>query len=173
MCSYLDDASNTSAYLNDWRLRRPDAGFLFRFLDVRLFAISPNLALSAIRVYGTTDSKSDLKKKSEATQVCHDLVRRSDFYLALTNSTDSSKRSVRATKDDTQQEYIRLQQNAKSNDKALNKALSKAIEAVLREDNVNNVVIKCEKQELKGTNLKPDIEIDITDVEVVCLEVTL
>ncbi|MEQ9414898.1 MAG: hypothetical protein RIF39_13760, partial [Cyclobacteriaceae bacterium] len=121
MCAYLDDESNTSAYLNDWRKRRIDAGFLFRFLDVRLFSISPNLALSAVRVYGSDAAKSALKKKSEGKKICHDLVRRSDFYLALTDQTDSSKRSVRATKDEAQAEYLRLQQNAKSNDKDLNK----------------------------------------------------
>lgn len=172
MCSYLDDDSNPSAYLNDWRSRRSTAGFLFRFLDVRLFAISPNLALSAIRVYGCTEAKKNLKKKSESTQICQDLVRRSDLYLALTGTIDSSRRSVVATKDDTQQEFLRLQQTAKSNDKIFNKALAIAIEEVLREEGLRDITIKSEKQELKGTNLKPDIEIDLSDTEVICLELT-
>ncbi|MFS4418768.1 ATP-binding protein [Maribacter sp. 2307ULW6-5] len=172
MCAYLDDDSNKSAYLNDWRKRRVDAGFLFRFLDVRLFSVSPNLSLSAIRVYGSESTKSSLKKKSEAKKICHDLIRRSDFYLALLGKTDSSKRSVRATKEEAQAEYLRLQQNAKSGDKELNKAISKALEEVLKEDGFKGIKIKCEKQELRGTNLKPDIEIDLTSKEVVCLELT-
>jgi len=172
MCAYLDDESNTSAYLNDWRRRRSDAGFLFRFLDVRLFSVSPNLALSAVRVYGSDSAKSTLNKKSETKKICHDLIRRSDFYLALTNQTDSSKRSVRATKDEAQAEYLRLQQNAKSGDKELNKAISTALEEVLKEDGVKGVSIKCEKQELRGTSLKPDIEIDLSETEVICLELT-
>lgn len=172
MCAYLDDDSNKSAYLNDWRKRRTDAGFLFRFLDVRLFSVSPNLALSAVRVYGADSTKSNLKKKSEAKKICHDLVRRSDFYRALTNQTDSSKKSVRATKEEAQSEYLRLQQNAKSGDRELNKAVAKAIEAVLEEDGFKGISIKCEKQELRGTNLKPDIEIDLSITEVVCFELT-
>jgi energy-coupling factor transporter ATP-binding protein EcfA2 len=172
MCAYLDDESNPSAYLNDWRSRRVDAGFLFRFLDVRLFNISPNLALAAVRVYGTPSIKNVLNKKSETRKICHDLVRRSEFYLALTGQTDSSKRSVRATKDEAQAEYLRLQNNAKTGDKELNKAIGKALENVLIEDGVKNIKIKCEKQELKGTNLKPDIEIDLSHTEVVCLELT-
>lgn len=172
MCAYLDDDSNTSAYLNDWRKRRSDAGFLFRFLDVRLFAVSPNLALSAVRVFGEDESKSPLKKQSEAKNICIDSIKRSDFYLALTGQTDSSKRSVRSTKEDTQHEFIRLQQSAKSKDKLLNKAIASALEETLRDDRVSDFKIICEKQELKGTNLKPDILIELTSNEVICLELT-
>ena len=172
MCAYLDDDSNPSAYLNDWRSRRADAGFLFRFLDVRLFGISPNLALAAARVHGNDIVKNSLKKKSESKKICHELVRRSEFYLAMTGQTDSSKRSVRGTKDEAQAEYLRLQDKARSSDKELNKALATAIQEVLEEDGVDNITIRCEKQELKGTNLKPDIEIDISSTEVVCLELT-
>jgi hypothetical protein len=53
----------------------------------------------------------------------------------------------------------------------LNKALSKAIEDLLHKDG-KKYIIKSEKQELKGTTLKPDVEIDITSSEVVCLELT-
>jgi energy-coupling factor transporter ATP-binding protein EcfA2 len=172
MCSYLDDESNTSAYLNDWRARRSDAGFLFRFLDVRLFSISPNLALSSVRVYGDDNSKKALKKQSETASICHDAFKRSEFYLALTGQTDSSKRSAKTTVIDTQHEYIRLQQAAKSQDKLLNKAFSTALEETLKQSGVKDFIIKCEKQELKGTNLKPDVQIELSSSEVVCLELT-
>jgi energy-coupling factor transporter ATP-binding protein EcfA2 len=172
MCSFLDDASNKSTYLNDWRKRRSDAGFLFRFLDVRLFYISPNLALSTARVYGSNEIKEVLNKKSEAKSICLDAMKRSDFYLALCSRTDSSKRSGKGTNQDTQHEYIRLQKHAKGNDKNLNKSFSKALEETLIEDGFNNFSITCEKQELKGTNLKPDILINMENDEVICLELT-
>ena len=70
MCAYLDDLSNKSSYLNDWREKRSQAGFLFRFLDVRLFAVSPNLALSTARVYGSQSIKEKLKKPSESGRSC-------------------------------------------------------------------------------------------------------
>lgn len=172
MCAYLDDDSNKSAYLNDWRNRRPDAGFLFRFLDVRLFAVSPNLALSAVRVFGEDETKLNLRKQSEARNICLDSIKRSDFYLALTGQTDSSKKSVRSTNEDTQHEFIRLQQSAKSKDKLLNKSIASAIEQALKDDNVSNFKIRCEKQDLKGTNLKPDILIELLSNQVICLELT-
>ena len=172
MCAYLDDETNTSAYLNDWRARRSDAGFLFRFLDVRLFSISPNLALSSVRVYGDQSLKTKLNKQSETTSICHDAFKRSDFFQALNSQTDSSRRSVRTTAQDTQNEYLRLQQTAKSGDKLLNKAFSNGLEQSLNQDGITDFVIKCEKQELQGTNLKPDVQIDLPTDEVVCLELT-
>jgi len=172
MCSYLDDVNNKSAYLNDWRSKRNQTGFIFRFLDVRLFYMSPNLALSAIRCYGSLNSKSKLNKKIENKKICHDLVKRSNIYLSLTNHTDSSKRSERATKPETQHEYLRLQQLARNQDTELNKALAEAIKSVLIDDGYKSVSIKSEKQELKGTNLKPDIMIELNNNEVVCLELT-
>lgn len=172
MCSFLDDGSNKSSYLNDWRQRRSDAGFLFRFLDVRLFYISPNLALSTARIHGNIDIKETLNKKSESKSICYDAMKRSDFYLALTSRTDTSKRSVKGTNQDTQHEYIRLQKHAKGNDKNLNKSFSKALDETLQEDKFDNFKIICEKQELKGTNLKPDIQIEMENDEVICLELT-
>ncbi|MBL7903349.1 MAG: hypothetical protein JNK73_15225 [Bacteroidia bacterium] len=172
VCAFLDDPENTSAYLNDWRKRRAEAGFLFRFLDVRLFHLSPNFVLSAIRVFGSDTAKEALKKKTEQRSICVDLVRRASLYIALTDQTDSSKRSERSTKSDTQNEYIRVQQKAKSQDKELNKAISKAIESVLTEDGFKDFAIKCEKQSLTGTSLKPDILVELNPKEVVCIEVT-
>lgn len=172
MLAYLDDVTNTSAYLNEWRKRRDHAGFLFRFLDVRLFQVSPNLALSAIRVHGTKEAKQPLNKKSEGPKICNDLVRRSNFYTSLTDQTDSSKRAEKGTKQETQQEFLRLQQNSKTQDKGLNKAFAKAIETALLEDGYSGFFIKGEKQELTGTNLKPDIIIQLGSNEVICLELT-
>lgn len=172
VCAFLDDPENTSAYLNDWRKRRAEAGFLFRFLDVRLFHLSPNFVLSAIRVFGSDAAKEALNKKSESKSICGNLVKRSSLYIALTDQTDSSKRSERPTKMDTQNEYIRVQQKAKSQDKELNKAISKAIENVLLEDGYNDFSIKSEKQALTGTNLKPDIIIELNLKQVICVELT-
>lgn len=172
LLAYLDDESNESAYLNEWRQKRSHAGFLFRFLDVRLFSVSPNLALACARLYGDGPIKKALKKPSETKNVCHDLVGRSGFYLALTSQSDSSKRTERATKEDTQFEYLRLQQSAKSQDKELNKCFASALENKLEEDGYSGYVIKSEKQELVGTKLKPDIQIEQSDKQVICLEIT-
>lgn len=172
MLAYLDDETNESAYLNDWRSRRGHAGFLFRFLDVRLFTVSPNLALSTIRVYGSEIAKKSINKKSESKAICHDSLRRSSFYLSMTNQSNSSKKSDSSTKSDTQNEYLRLQQNSKSQDKELNKAMASAIENTLVEDGYSNFKILSEKQDLTGTNLKPDIQINLTLKETICLELT-
>lgn len=172
MLAYLDDESNESAYLNEWRQKRSHAGFLFRLLDVRLFSVSPNLALACARLYGDDSATKLLKKRSEAKNVCHDLVGRSGFYLALTSQSDSSKRTERATKEDTQYEYLRLQQSAKSQDKELNKSFAKALQNKLDEDEYSGYDIKCEKQELTGTKLKPDIQIEQSNKQIICLEIT-
>jgi energy-coupling factor transporter ATP-binding protein EcfA2 len=172
MLAYLDDESNESAYLNDWRKRRAHAGFLFRFLDVRLFTVSPNLALSAIRVYGSDPAKNSINKKSESKAICHDSLRRSSFYLSMTSQSNSSKKSDISTKPDTQHEYLRLQQNSKSQDKGLNKAMAATIENTLVEDGYSDFKILSEKQDLTGTNLKPDIQINLTPKETICLELT-
>lgn len=172
MCAFLDDESNKSSYLNDWRSRRTDAGFLLRFLDVRLFSIAPNLALSAVRVFGDKTVKENLKKQSENKKICLDAIKRSEFYIALTEGLDSSKKSATSTNEETQKEYLRLQQTAKTNDKELNKAFAKALEYVFKEDSIKDITVKSEKQGLKGTNLKPDIEIDLPENKSVCLELT-
>lgn len=172
MVSYLDDTGNTSAYLNDWRSRRSDAGYLFRFLDVRLFYVTPNLILSAVRHFGSSEIKNKLKKKTELNSVCMQQIIRSEFYSAITGKTNPSRKTPREAHIDTINEYLRMQFDAKSKDKEINKALAKAVEQCLKDEGYRDFSIIAEKQDLLGTNLKPDLQIRIHSDHVLCIEPT-
>jgi hypothetical protein len=172
MTAFLDDQNNVSAYLNDWRTRRIDAAFIFRLLDVRLFSVSPNFALSTIRVYADAKNKTSLKKRDAPKSECHSQVRKSQFYAVLTSQSDTSKKSETKTSQDTQFEFLRIQQSAKGGDKELNKAVALALESTLLEDGFTGFTINCERQELHGTTLKPDIQIAMNESEVICMEIT-
>src|SRR5690606_31312445 len=52
MINVLDASDSTTGYLGDWRRRRNEVAFLLRHLDVRLFELTPNVAVSAIRAFG-------------------------------------------------------------------------------------------------------------------------
>lgn len=172
MVAYLDDESNESAYLNSWRKRRADAGFLLRLLDVRLFYLPPNTSLAFARTYAIDSITTVLNKKSEGKTLTKGQIRKSDLYLAITEQTDSSKKSVTHTNEITQDEYLRLQQKARDNDKELNKAIALGLIDVLEEDKFEFVSITAEKQELTGTNLKPDIQILTSQDQAICIEST-
>lgn len=173
MCAYLDDPSNESAYLNDWRSRRTQAGYLLRFLDVRIFALYPNCPLSAVRMFGESKTKENLRKKSpDGKKQTFDLMRKTSFYRALVGTNTSSVQSARATETDTRNEYLRLQQLSIHNDNILNSSIAQLISQVLVADDVQHVAVITEKQQLRGTNLRPDIQINVNENESICIELT-
>lgn len=171
LCEYLDSPENKSMYLNAWRERRSSIAYLMRVFDVRVFEVNPRLALSAVRTFGNEEIKNLLKFKTANEDGCIELVKRSRFYTSLVNSDKASTRATVATGEDTANEYKRIQQYAAKNDKPLNKALALAVKKTLDLDEFTNEVIS-EKKSLKGTNLQPDLQIQLTDQIVFCLEPT-
>lgn len=169
--STLDDMSNNSAYLNDWRSKRDTAAFLMRLLDVRIVPIYPNVSLSSIRTYGDTKITSVLQKQTEKEGIAIDYVKKSTLYKLLFDDVTSNTASPTKLSTSHTNEYIRLQRLAEKEDKLLNKALGDAlIDALDSEDIKAQVYI--EQQQLDGFNLKPDIQIKINDKTVICLEPT-
>lgn len=167
----LDDTSNTSAYLNDWRSKRDIAAYLMRLLDVRIIPIFPNLSLSCIRAFGTDSIKSDLHKKEETEKNAIETFKKSTLYKLLFDESSSVETSPSRTTDAQSNEYIRIQKLAEKEDKLLNKALGDALIETLDFDKIKALVY-IEKQALDGFNLKPDIQIHKDDKTVICLEPT-
>lgn len=167
----LDDSTNKSAYLNDWRSKRNKAAYLMRLLDVRLFPVYPSLALASIRANGTNSVKNALKKKTESKEKAIETIKKASFYKLLFDDYSSIETSPTASTLAQSTEYIRLQKDSDTNDKLLNQAIGDTLIDALDSDNVNAEVY-IEKQKLEGMNLQPDILIKIDDKNVICLEPT-
>ncbi|ETN94022.1 hypothetical protein [Zhouia amylolytica] len=167
----LDDTSNKSAYLNDWRVRRDRAAFLMRLLDVRILPIYPNLSLASVRAFGEDSIKKSLIKKVEKKKVATQVIKKSSIFKLLFEDYSSSERSPSRTTDATAYDYLRLQKLADSQDKLLNKAIGDAFIEALDEEKIKAVVY-IEQQELEGFTLKPDIQIRLNEKDVICFEPT-
>ncbi|WP_293886379.1 MULTISPECIES: hypothetical protein [unclassified Sphingobacterium] len=167
----LDDTSNKSAYLNDWRKRRDIAAYLMRLLDVRIIPIFPNLSLSCIRAFGDEILKTDLVKKDEKEERAIEIFKKSVLYKLLFEESSSIPSSPKKTEDSQVYEYLRIQKHAEKEDKLLNKALGDALIDTLDHDSIKAIVY-IEKQTLEGFSLKPDIQIHKDDKSVICLEPT-
>ncbi len=167
----LDDSTNKSTYLNDWRARRDNAAYLMRLLDVRLFPVYPSLSLAAIRAFGEDLTKTSLKKKTETKEKAVEIIKKTSFFKLLFDDYSSAETSPTATTLTQSTEYLRLQKNSDSNDKLLNRALGDVLIDALDDDNVKAEVY-IEQQKLDGLNLQPDILIKIDSRNVICLEPT-
>jgi hypothetical protein len=167
----LDDTSNKSAYLNDWRQRRDKAAFLMRLLDVRIIPVYPSLSLASVRAFGEDSLKSVLNKKDEKEDAAIEVIKKSTLFKLLFDDYSTSDSSPTKTTENHAFEYIRLQKLADSQDKLLNKALGDALIEALDDEKVKAVVY-IEQQQLEGFNLKPDIQIIINEKDVICLEPT-
>ncbi|KIC61359.1 P-loop NTPase family protein, partial [Chryseobacterium taiwanense] len=167
----LDDKSNPSSYLNDWRSKREIAAFLMRLLDVRIIPIFPNLSLSSVRAFGDEKIKSVLNKPDEKEENAIDILKKSTLYKLLFEEFSSTESSPNRTTESQANEYIRLQKLADKEDKLLNKALGDALIETLDSEKVKAIVY-IERQELEGFSLKPDIQIRKDDKTVICLEPT-
>ncbi|WNH09920.1 hypothetical protein [Thalassobellus suaedae] len=167
----LDDASNKSAYLNDWRARRDKAAFLMRLLDVRILPIYPNLSLASVRAFGENSIKTSLIKKEERKKTATQVIKKSSLFKLLFEDYSSSESSPSKTTDAMAYDYLRLQKLADSQDKLLNKALGDAFIETLDEENIKAFVY-IEQQQLEGFTLKPDVQIRLNQKDVICLEPT-
>lgn len=168
--NFLDNPSLDAAYLKEWKKRRPQIAFLMRLLDVRLFELPPNVALAAVRAFGDDDLKAPLTLKKVSTSSANDTLGRAPFFRALCGEEIGQTGYLRATEEETKNEYIRIQVNAKSGDKRLNKCLAEAVKAALENKGIT-ATVTAEKQN-DHDSLKPDVLVRFTGGRVVCLEPT-
>lgn len=62
--SYLDQPDTETAYVKEWQSRREQVAFIMRKLDVRIFELTPNATLTAIRLFGDGNIKQPLNLKT-------------------------------------------------------------------------------------------------------------
>ncbi|HEV6964048.1 hypothetical protein [Roseateles sp.] len=172
MIDVLDASDSTSGYLGDWRKRRNQIAFLLRHLDVRLFELTPNVAVSAIRAFGDASVTDKLKKAKESPANASAAMQGTKFFQFLAGTPSTNAATIRAAKDVTADEYKRLQQLASKNDKLLNKALAASIERALADVGVGGSVTAEQRKLDPKSNLQPDIMVDLADGRLVCLEPT-
>ncbi|WP_156480490.1 hypothetical protein [Aquipseudomonas alcaligenes] len=168
--NFLDNPSLDAAYLKEWKKRRQQVAFLMRLLDVRLFELPPNVALAAVRAFGDDEVKSPLTLKKISNTVAGETLGRAPFFRALCGEDIGQTGYLRATEQETKNEYIRIQVNAKSGDKKLNKCLADAVRFAL-ETKKTIATVTAEKQN-DHDNLKPDVLVRFDDGKIVCLEPT-
>ncbi|WP_330959332.1 hypothetical protein [Photobacterium sp. 53610] len=168
---YLDDNSNNSAYLSEWRKRRNNAIFLLRQLDVRLFDLSPNAALASIRCFGDDTIKISLIKKSETESNTVDAIKKLRIFQVLTVPEKVGTISARSTSQETKDEYNRIQVLASGKDHEFNKCLGNAFTSALQDFGMSCKVTS-EKRNLGEYSLQPDIQIIFDKRNIICLEPT-
>ena len=168
--SYLDHPDLDAAYLAEWKKRRSQVAFLLRMLDVRVFEISPNVSLSAIRAFGDEDLRQSLKLQKTTESTAIESLKKSAFVQAILDPTYSRTPYSKATESQASDEYRRVQAKASSDDKKMNKALAAALKATLQDEGID-VEIKAEKK-VPGSNLKPDIQATLSNGKIYCIEPT-
>lgn len=172
MIDVLDASDSTTGYLGDWRKRRNQIAFLLRHLDVRLFELTPNVSVSAIRAHGDTAITSKLKKGKDSPANASSAIQGAKFLQFLAGTPSTNAATIRAAKDETADEYKRLQQLASKNDKLLNKALAACIQRALQDVGVGAAVTAERRTLDPRSNLQPDIMVDLADGRLVCIEPT-
>lgn len=172
MIDVLDASDSTTGYLGAWRKRRNEIAFLLRHLDVRLFELTPNVAISAIRAFGDDSITEKLKKKKDSAANSSSAVQGTKFFQLIAGSALSNAATIRAAKAATADEYKRVQQLASKSDKMLNKALAKCIERALRDTGVAGTVTAEQRKLDPKSNLQPDIMVELADGRLICIEPT-
>ena len=174
LIDYLDDKNNDAIYLEEWRKRRSQVAFLMRTLDVRLLPFPSNAAVAAVRAFGSEKARQRLLKKNEGREACIEIIEKTRLYKAILSELGAEHdryMSRRPPAPDTVDEYRRIQKLAASDDKPLNKAVGQALQAAL-ESNGHNLRIVTEKRNLPSSTLQPDIQIWLTESELICVEPT-
>jgi len=172
MIDVLDSGDSTTGYLGDWRARRDQIAFLLRHLDVRIFELTPNVAVSAIRAYGDPAIQTALKKKTDSATNAIRAMGSARFFQYLSNESGSNAATIRAASPDTADEYRRIQKLAAKDDKLLNKALAACLSQALDDAGISASVIPERRSLDAKSSLKPDLLVEMTDGRVVCLEPT-
>ena len=172
MIAVLDASDSTTGYLGDWRKRRNQIAFLLRHLDVRLFELTPNVAVSAIRAFGDTSVTEKLKKKKELAANASSAMQVARFFQLLAGTPSSNAATIRPATQETADEFRRVQQHASKNDKILNKALAACIERALQDVGVAGSVTAEQRKLDPKSSLQPDVMVDLADGRLICVEPT-
>ena len=171
---FLDRPNNSSLYIQNWLKSRGAMAHVLRTLDARLFNLPPNVALGAVRRYGTENLKGMLNQGSTNLDTAKDALKSTKFYkaiLELVGIETAIFAGNRPSAPETADEYLRIQRTASTDDKPLNKALGELLAACLKDDAPELEVVS-ERRSIPNCELKPDIQIKISDNEFICLEPT-
>lgn len=171
---FIDREDNTSIYVNDWRKRRGSLAHLLRAVDVRLFSLPPNVSLAAVRSFGSLEIRSHLKQQNTNLEAAKSAMRASRLYKAILVEAGIATTPYAGSRDvagETIDEFLRVQRLASKDDKPLNKAVGSLLSACLEED-APHLVVTSEKRSLPGSNLQPDVQIEIRPNEFICVEPT-
>lgn len=175
---WVDDEANNANYAIQWRNIRHKMAHLFRILDVRLFEMYPNAAVSAVRAYGDIDLKPKLASSgSLAKSSAQRTIRNARVYKeTLAELTGSSQNfgGRGNIKSSTHDEYRRIQVLAEKKDSRLNRALGSTIhDALLSDlDDASRLEVVVDAKSIKSTSLRPDIAISVDGLNYICLEPT-
>lgn len=172
MLAVLDSDDSTSGYLGEWRTRRNQIAFLLRHLDVRLFELTPNVTVSAVRAFGDQVLRDKLKKQKDAAPNAVRAIESARFFQLLIGAAGSTAATIRPASDETANEYRRIQAMAAKNDKLLNKALAECLTRALQQAGVGGTVTAERRSLDKDSGLKPDLMVDLVDGSLICLEPT-
>lgn len=170
----IDRPNQEAIYINKWRDRRGQLAHWLRSVDVRLFGIPPNVALAAIRACADEDLRSHLKQPRTNLDAAKRALRNSRVYKAILETAGveaTEYAGPRKINRETSEEFIRIQKIAARGDKRLNHALGKLIEKCLETD-APHLKVSIERKSLPNSSLKPDISIEISRNEFICLEPT-
>lgn len=182
MMDALDDSTaNSQQYMKDWRTRRERAGFIMRSLDVRVLHITAIPAIAAVRAFGDgafrekmgMGAAATLPSKTEVGNAIASM-KSTRFYRALKGEIAGSLEPYEPTRepgDEKKREYRKIQGTASNNDKPLNRALAEAIRRTLEQDGIVRDIV-AEKRNFAGGVMQPDIQIKISDSEILCIEPT-
>lgn len=171
---FLDRQDNDSLYVKNWKRVRGSMAHILRSVDARLFAVPPNVALGAVRRFGSPNLKDLLNQKSTNLDVAKDALRSTQFYkaiLSVVGVETTAFAGTRPTDSKTADEYLRIQSTAARDDKPLNKALGDLLRVCLAEDAPDLEVVS-EKKSIPNCELRPDIQIKLSKNEFICLEPT-
>jgi hypothetical protein len=171
---FIDRPGNETLYVKNWRKKRSGLAHLLRAVDVRFFSFPPNVALAAVRRYGSPQLKALLNQASVNLESAKDAMKASRLYKTILNEIGvetSAYAGGRNVAQETVEEYIRIQRTASTDDKPLNKAVGSLLAECLKDDAPDAQVIN-EKRSIPGCALKPDIQVKISDNEYICLETT-
>lgn len=151
---------------------------LFRALDVRIFEMYPNAAVSSVRAYGDSELRARLATSGGLAKAsAQNTIRNTRVYKEILSELTGIPQSFGGRgniKSTTHDEYRRIQVLAEKRDSRLNRAVGAAIRDALATDlsDTDTIEVLIDSQSIKSTPLRPDIAISIDRVNYICLEPT-
>jgi hypothetical protein len=161
-------------YVTDWKAKRSAMAHLLRAIDLRLFEMPPNVSLAAVRAYGDAAIKAKLKQPTVNIEDAKSAMRNSKLYKEIENELGINQTAFAGGNrdvDETSNEYRRIQAGASKGDKSLNKAIGLLLSECLKAD-APKVRVVSEKQSLPKCDLKPDVCLNIGELDYICIEPT-